>query len=303
MVSGGQVNSDASVLSTVGSNFTSQIEGLASSWKGASYDSISSQAPQVVSEFFDAVKAQMESFASACDLYLEYANTKAVYETAVSNYNKATANNDSGAIGNYATQMNQAKDKMEKLKKEILSALSSCSSTKLTAESVSTQEFSAGTTAAAGGSSSAVVQSAIDWAMAVAADDSHGYSQQTRWGNPNYDCSSLVISAYEAAGTSVKDAGATYTGNMRSAFTQSGFEWIPGQPDMSTLQPGDVLLDEENHTEMYIGNGMNVGAHDDWDGGDGDSSGTEINVSEYSNHHWDGVLRYVGYDNTQQNNS
>ena len=303
MVSGGQVKSDASVLSTVGSNFTSQIEGLASSWKGASYDSISSQAPQVVSEFFDAVKTQMESFASACDLYLEYTNAKAVYETASSNYNKATANNDSGAISSYGSQMSQAKEKMEKLKKEILSALSSCSSTTLTADAVSTQEVSSSTTTVSSGSSSAVVQSAIDWALAVAADDSHGYSQQTRWGNPNYDCSSLVISAYEAAGTSVKDAGATYTGNMRSAFTQSGFEWIPGQPDMSTLQPGDVLLDEANHTEMYIGDGMNVGAHDNYDGADGDSGSNEINVSEYSNHHWDGVLRYVGYDNTQENNS
>ena len=132
----------------------------------------------------------------------------------------------------------------------------------------------------------------------MAADDSHGYSQQTRWGNPNYDCSSLVISAYEAAGVSVKEAGAGYTGNMRSAFTKVGFEWIPGNPDVNSLQPGDVLLNEGSHTEMYIGDGMNVGAHSNKDGRDGDSSGKEINISNYRSFPWDGVLRYVGTEST-----
>ena len=121
-------------------------------------------------------------------------------------------------------------------------------------------------------------EAAINWALSIADDDSYGYSQNTRWGNPNYDCSSFVISAYEAAGVPVEKAGATYTGNMRSAFESCGFEWIPGDPDVNSLQPGDILLDESDHTEMYIGNGKNVGAHRNC-------------VNDYYSHPWDGVLR------------
>jgi hypothetical protein len=50
---------------------------------------------------------------------------------------------------------------------------------------------------------------------------------------------------------------------------------------------------------MYIGDGMNVGAHGNKDGRDGDSSGKEINISNYRSFPWDGVLRYVGTDGTQ----
>ena len=140
----------------------------------------------------------------------------------------------------------------------------------------------------------AAVKSAIDWALKTANDNLHGYSQDTRWGNPNYDCSSFVISAYEAAGIPVIEAGATYTGDMRAAFLKCGFEWIPGNPDVNSLQPGDILLDESDHTEMYIGNGQNVGAHSNYDGVNGDSSGREVCVGNYYSHPWDGVLRYVG---------
>jgi len=141
------------------------------------------------------------------------------------------------------------------------------------------------------------IQKAMDWALAIANDNSHGYSQNTRYGNPNYDCSSLVIAAYENAGIPVQEAGASYTGNMRSAFLKCGFIWIPGNPDVSSLQPGDILLNEGHHTEMYIGNGKNVGAHDNFDGRNGDSSGREINVSPYRSYPWNGVLRYVGNKN------
>ena len=140
----------------------------------------------------------------------------------------------------------------------------------------------------------AAVKSAIEWALKTANDNLHGYSQNTRWGNPNYDCASFVISAYEAAGIPVIEAGATYTGDMRAAFLKCGFEWIPGNPDVNSLQPGDILLDESDHTEMYIGNGQNVGAHSNYDGVNGDSSGREVCVGNYYSHPWDGVLRYVG---------
>lgn len=143
---------------------------------------------------------------------------------------------------------------------------------------------------------SSVVESAISWAVSIANDNSHGYSQINRWG-PDYDCSSLVISAFRNAGVDV--GAATYTGNMRSQLTQHGFQWISWSQigGTSNLQRGDILLSEKNHTEIYLGNNQNVGAHSSQGHPEiGDQTGGEISVSGYYNFPWDGVLRYVGGD-------
>lgn len=88
----------------------------------------------------------------------------------------------------------------------------------------------------------------------------HGYSQGSRWGDGegtcditvggktykteqgDRDCSSAVISAYEATGISC--GGATYTGNMRQLMCATGnFIWHP----MSSgyiAQAGDIYLNE-----------------------------------------------------------
>lgn len=142
-----------------------------------------------------------------------------------------------------------------------------------------------------------VINNATAWAVNIASDNSHGYDQIGRWG-PDYDCSSLVISAYEQAGVKVKEAGATYTGNMRAAFVKCGFEAIPYKKGM-TLYKGDVLLNEKHHTALYIGNGQIVQASSNEKGGiyngkDGDQTGREIATGrfyEYSKG-WDYVLRY-----------
>lgn len=60
---------------------------------------------------------------------------------------------------------------------------------------------------------SSKIEKALQWAINIANDNSHGYSQSNRWG-PDYDCSSFVISALKAAG--IDTGNATYTGNMRS---------------------------------------------------------------------------------------
>lgn len=93
-----------------------------------------------------------------------------------------------------------------------------------------------------------VVSKAVDYIKKIANDQKHGYSQTNRWGSPDtwsdYDCSSLVISAYEAAGVKVKTAGATYTGNMYSVFTKCGFKDVTSKINLSTgsgLIAGDVL--------------------------------------------------------------
>lgn len=143
---------------------------------------------------------------------------------------------------------------------------------------------------------SAVIAEAVSWAVGIAQDDSHGYSQYKRWG-PDYDCSSLVISAYAQAGVPVKEAGATYTGNMRRAFEQCGFKSIK-YGSGAALMKGDVLLNEKHHAAMYIGDGQIVQASiaetGKIYGKEGDQTKREIAVStfyEFSKG-WDYVLRY-----------
>ena len=47
---------------------------------------------------------------------------------------------------------------------------------------------------------------------------------------------------------------------------------------------------------MYYGNGQNIGAHTNRDNKPGDSSGTEVYISNYNNYPWDYVLRYTVSD-------
>lgn len=139
-----------------------------------------------------------------------------------------------------------------------------------------------------------VIEEACNYMIDLATDNSHGYSQYNRW-LPDVDCSSSIILAYEQTG--VKKAGATYTGNMRTAFVKCGFEAIPYKKGM-TLIRGDVLLNEKHHTCLYLGNKKIVQASCSETGGitgrTGDQTGREVaigNFYEFSKG-WDYVLRY-----------
>lgn len=140
-----------------------------------------------------------------------------------------------------------------------------------------------------------VPEKAVEWAVGIAKDDSHGYDQGNRW-SPDYDCSSLVISAFKQAGVPLT---CTYTGNMRSDMLLNGF--VPAPVNLQTgegLRLGDVLLNEIHHTALYIGNGQIVHATGNEFGGatggkTGDQTGNEIKVAPYYNANWDMALRYV----------
>lgn len=143
------------------------------------------------------------------------------------------------------------------------------------------------------------IERAVEWMLAIAADNRHGYSQADRWG-PDYDCSSFVITAWEQAGVPVKQAGATYTGNMYDAFIRCGFQDVTAFCNLANgegMQYGDVLLNHQRHTATYIGNGQLVHARSsEGNSLQGDQSGDEIRVQPYYNAPWNCVLRYTGAD-------
>ena len=148
---------------------------------------------------------------------------------------------------------------------------------------------------------------AISQMEAWAADDSHGYDQQYRWGERgDFDCSAAVIQAWELAGVPVKSNGATYTGNMRGVFLRCGFEDVTAGIDLATgsgLERGDVLLNHQHHTAMYCGAGQEVEASINelgtaTGGQPGDQTGREFLVRPYRNYPWTCVLRYGGEGGT-----
>lgn len=154
------------------------------------------------------------------------------------------------------------------------------------------------------------IDSAVKWATNIASDNSHGYDQINRWG-PDYDCSSLVISAYEQAGVKVKSNGATYTGNMYGVFKKCGFNDVTKSVNLSNgagLKKGDVLLNVNHHTAMMISstklvqasineNGKIIG------GRSGDQTGREIRIGNYYSYNWDYVLRYSKESESADDNS
>lgn len=140
-----------------------------------------------------------------------------------------------------------------------------------------------------------------------------GYDQTAteRWKLENggtVDCSSFVISCLKIAGF---DTGAaSFTGNMRSELTARG--WVVEPVDGNPL-PGDILLNDEDHTAVYLGDGLlaeasmneNFGITGGEPGnqlGPQGAMGGETNVHTYYNFPWDCYLRFAEGDDMPLSN-
>jgi hypothetical protein len=123
-----------------------------------------------------------------------------------------------------------------------------------------------------------------------------GYDQVERWKLENggtVDCSSFVIACLKIAGFDT--GGATFTGNMRSELTRLG--WVV-KPNNGNPQPGDILLNDADHTAVYLGGGLLAQASINELGGitggtPGNQTGGETNVHSYYDFPWDCYLRFA----------
>jgi len=169
------------------------------------------------------------------------------------------------------------------------------------------------------------VEAAVEWALKIAADPAHGYSQGaenataynpytgSREG-PDYDCSSLVYHAFEIGGFKIIEAwhqnpkyfsrysGRQYSGDSDTIWedlqTLGGWKKFSWDEIKDNLQRGDILNMPQHHVAIYIGSGQTVearGVNNPRGGGyeTGDQGG-EIDIYNAHGRGWTEVYRYVG---------
>lgn len=129
---------------------------------------------------------------------------------------------------------------------------------------------------------------AVQRAIGIANDDSHGYSQYHRDGNPDFDCSSLGLWVY-GLGTD------GYSGNICDIFADNGADVMDFDGNLGDLEAGDILVKEGAHVAIYVGDGQVVEASSDENGGiagdqSGDQTSDEIHIRGVYDFGWNKVI-------------
>ena len=170
------------------------------------------------------------------------------------------------------------------------------------------------------------VESAVQWAIAIAEDETHGYSQGAENATPShpytgsregpdYDCSSLVYHAFEHGGFKIIEAwhnnpkymtrynGRQYSGDADTIWEDlsvgGGWQKFSWSEVADNLQRGDILCRPQFHVAIYIGDGKTVEARGvnnptgrgRYETGD---QGGEIDFYDAQGRGWTEVYRYVG---------
>lgn len=151
---------------------------------------------------------------------------------------------------------------------------------------------------------------AVDFAVKIANDNSHGYSQAVRSLyniiNPkSFDCSSLALTAYYyallknglTAQANYLKANCSYTGNMLKMLN-AGFEIVArNQTAHAQMIKGDLELNTTHHVAMAVGKDIIVHARSSEGTRDvKDNSGNEIRTQPWYlySHGWTHRLRFTG---------
>ena len=212
-------------------------------------------------------------------------------ESSVSKYNSLLEKRKSIVESNATTSSQQAyQNQLQSIKQEIANREGNWNQDSGTSKSVTGGLTNISNQTAANNkskntdtSTNVNVEKMVQWAINIANDDSHGYSQANRNG-PDYDCSSFVYHALNNAGFSVSIGNCD---TLEADLTALG--WSKHSFDKASLIRGDILLrlsDDSGHTDIYVGNGQAVGAHGVNYGGSsetGDQGNNEIYVAEVSN--------------------
>lgn len=136
------------------------------------------------------------------------------------------------------------------------------------------------------------INKSIQFMIAIAKDDSHGYDQNNRYGTPDYDCSSLIAEALKQGGFNVSKF--SWTGNLEQQLRNCGFI------DCSKpWKAGDIHLKTGKHVVMSINDRQIAHASQNEFGGStggqqGDQTGKEVCIRDYYEYQggWDCHLRY-----------
>lgn len=151
---------------------------------------------------------------------------------------------------------------------------------------------------------------AVNFAVRIANDNSHGYSQAVRslynTENPkSFDCSSLVLTAYYYAflkngltdQANYLKRNCSYTGNMLRMLN-IGFEVVArNQTAHAQMIRGDIELNTTHHTALAVGKDIIVHARSSEGTADTkDNSGNEIRTQPWYlySHGWTHRLRFTG---------
>ena len=150
------------------------------------------------------------------------------------------------------------------------------------------------------------INKAVETALKIAADNTHGYDQDSRLGNPDYDCSSFVSKCLRDAGFKV--AADSWTGNLYDQLIKCGFKNISDK----SVKAGDIFLTPGRHVVIAVSptkiahaslneKGTITG------GKPGDQTGKEICTRSFytPSYGWKYHLRYTPKeeDNTEQEDS
>lgn len=168
-----------------------------------------------------------------------------------------------------------------------------------------------------------IIDDAVDFAVNIANDNSHGYSQKVRSlyeidVPKSFDCSSLVLTAFYYAfmknglknQANYLKRNCSYTGNMLKMLN-CGFEVVArNQTAHAKMLKGDVELNETHHTALAIDPDNIVHARTSEGTSDTkDGSGNEIRTQKWYlySHGWTHRLRFTGkglnLSNTSTNTS
>lgn len=141
------------------------------------------------------------------------------------------------------------------------------------------------------------IEESVLWAIGIAADNSHGYSQVNR-NSPDYDCSSFVGTALSNGGFDVSEYSTTR--NLESQLIKCGFKMCH-----APWKRGDIHLAAGHHVTMSTDASHIVHASQSENGGidgePGDQTGKEICIRTYYDLPYSNLVhyRYVGKANSQ----